>query len=121
MSGAIALAGGFSLAPGLVLWLVLAVRDAGSISYVRARLRKSRGVEAPIGPALVVQAAGIAVFALPVAFGAARWPLVALGLVLFARALVGLQTSKVVPPKAIGFQEIGYGLLTVVIAALSIL
>src|SRR5205814_1808580 len=59
VAAAVALAGGWHIAPALTLWLLLvAVRVVPSILYVRARLQKNHGAQHSIAPALVAHLAG---------------------------------------------------------------
>lgn len=115
----IAMLGGWSLAAGLGLWIALAWRDATSILYVRARLKREHGK--PVSSTVVWLAHGIAILV----WGAlCSWQivpcltLIAFGL-LFGRAVIGLSRyRKPRAPKIIGFLELGYGFLTVIVTAL---
>lgn len=115
----ITLAGGWQPDPALALWIIVVARAIPSVLYVRARLRLERGQTAPIGPALVTQAAGIAFVALLALAGLTHWLAVLALTLLLARAAYGLSSyRRRVPAKIVGFQEIGYGLLTVLLVAL---
>lgn len=116
---AIALLAGWALPAALVLWLMLALRAFTAILYVRARLRLEYGK--PVSPASVWVAHGAAVM---VAIGlmliqaAPGLGVLAFGLLL-ARAVLGLSRHRQPQPaKIIGFQEIGYGFMTVALLAL---
>jgi hypothetical protein len=107
---AILLAGGAAPGTALLVWAVLAGRAAGSIIYIRARLRRDRGLGAPAAPAIVVHAAAAAGVAWMAAAGLAGWPVAAAFAVLLARAGWGLSPwHAVVRPRTVGFQELAYG------------
>ena len=117
-AASVALAGGESLDLALALWAILAARDVPSILYVRARLRLERGK--PHAPAAVWAANGLAVagvLALVLAGAAPVLGLVAM-IVLLIRAAHGLSPYRGGGrPQTIGFLEMGYGLLTVILTA----
>ena len=108
-------AGGWSLAPALGTWAVMAARGIPSVVYVRQRLRLERGE--PIRPSLtwtlhLVALAGLAALAArgpgPV-WATAPFALLAL------RAAWGLSPfRRRVSPRAIGITEIAWGTLTVI-------
>jgi hypothetical protein len=117
-AAAIALAGG---APGVLAWgawALLALRAVTAVLYVRARLRLDRGLDA--GPWLVHagHAVALASAATLAARGWAPWLAPAAFAVLLVRAGWGLSSRRRrVRPQVVGFQEIGYGLLTVLALA----
>lgn len=108
---AAALMSGWGIVPAMALWLALAIRAATSILYVRARLRLEYGRPAQPQPVIYTHIAGLLVF---VGLALADWlpwlPVLG-GLVLLARAWLGLSDQrKPTPAKIIGFRELGYGL-----------
>jgi hypothetical protein len=112
----IALAAGWSGLDALMLWAILAVHAFTSILYVRARLRVERGEPANARLALLAHGIGLIFI---VGLAAARlvpW-LTALALgILTARALMGLVVPH--PPvraRTVGFQEMGFSLLTMLL------
>jgi hypothetical protein len=115
---AIAVAGGWSLAAALPLWAILAARDIPSILYVRARLRLEKGKPVEPTPSFLSQIGGALVGVTLAITGNAPWT-AALALVILAgRAILGLSRYRVsVPAKVIGFREIGFGLMTVILTA----
>jgi len=115
----IALAGDASLGVALALWVIQAARVVPTTLYVRARLRLEKGQPHAGDIALAAHAVGLAAVIVLAALGVAPW-LAALALiVLLARAARGLSASRNrVRPQKIGFLEIGYGLLTVLLTAL---
>jgi hypothetical protein len=117
-AAAIALASGAP--PGLAwgAWALLALRAVTSVLYVRARIRLDRGVAA--GP-VVVLAGHATALAVAAALARSAWaPWLATGalLVLLARAAWGLSPlRRRVRPQVVGFQELGFGLLTLTLLA----
>ena len=115
-AAAITLADDASVGTALALWALLIARDIPSILYVRARLRLERGVPYSAGPVWIAQLAAIAgVLALA---AAGLLPVLALlaVIVLALRAGYGLSPYRArVRTQIVGFQEIGFGLLTVVL------
>ena len=109
----------WSLPLALGLWLALAVKSITAVLYVRARLRLEHGKPAAIRQAVGVHIGGLVILATAAACNLLVWtaPL-AMG-VLLARAVVGLSPlRKARPARVIGMQEIGYGLLFIVLIAL---
>lgn len=116
---AIAVLGGWALTAALVLWLILAARALTSILYVRARLKLEHGK--PGSPRPVWLAHGLVLLGAVGLAGARVVPLLAVAAfaVLTVRAWLGLSAyRKPRPAKVIGFQEITYGLITVLSVAL---
>lgn len=115
---AILLAGGRQPSVAAVVWALLAARGAGSILYIRARLRRDRGQGgSAAGPlfAHVVAAAGAVVLA---TLGHAPWAAVAAFVVLLARAAWGLSRwHAVVRPRTVGFQELCFGAVSTALVA----
>lgn len=111
---AMAMAAGWKSGPAFALAAVLAGRAIPSVLYVRARLRKDRGLDPPAWPILAVHLAALAAIAVPVHRG---WlPRVALlpFAVLFLRAALGLSRWRIQQStRAIGFTEMGLGIFTV--------
>ncbi len=114
----IALAGGWQLLPALLLIPLLAARAIPSILYVRARLRLSKGQPASPAAAIVWHIAGAAMAAGLAAANLTPWLAVVALTILTLRAAWGLQEHRRnVPAKTIGFMELGFGLLTVLLIA----
>jgi hypothetical protein len=115
---AIALAGGVAAGPAFGAWALLALRGVTAILYVRARLRLDRGLPAGIPLALASHTVGIAGAVLLAAAGWGPW---LGGLALFLmllRAAHGLSSRRPqLRPKALGFRELGWGLVTLVLLA----
>lgn len=115
---AIALAGGAAPALAWGAWALLAVRAGIAILYVRARIRLDRGLPAGPGVALLAHCAALAL-ALGLARSAwAPWLAPAAFLLLLARAAWGLRGGRArIRPQALGFQELGHGLLMLALLA----
>ncbi|NWF69020.1 MAG: YwiC-like family protein [Chloroflexi bacterium] len=127
ISGALALS---VLAPAVVLiaawtpqqafflWLVIAQRAVTSILYVRARLRLERGKPAAVSLALAAHTVALLLLGVLAAAGALPWLAALAAGILLLRVLYGLSPYRR-PARAqvIGFQELAFGLLTVLLAA----
>jgi hypothetical protein len=115
---AIAQAGGFPAAAAWAAGLLLALRAIPSVLYVRARLRLDRGL--PAGPGVAWLAHVVALLAAIVLWRRGLAPWIAVGVfgALLVRAAWGLSRFRQrVRPQVVGFQELGFGLLTLVLLA----
>lgn len=115
---ALALGGGWALPDALVLWGIIIARVVPSILYVRARLLLEKGKPAKGVPAMIAHCAAlIALIMLAIADYAPLLVVVA-AVILFVRAGHGLSRFRR-PTRAttIGFREIAFGLMVVVLAA----
>ena len=112
-AAAIGLAGGAPAAVAWGAWALLALRAVTSVLYVRARIRLDRGLDA--GPR-AVHAGHAAALATATGLASVGWaPRLApvVFFVLLARSGWGLSPwRRPVRPQVLGFQELGYGLLT---------
>jgi len=115
---AIALAGGAPAGLAWGAWALLALRAATSVLYVRARIRLDRGLSAGPRAALAAHAVALAAATGLASAGWAPWLAPAVFFVLLGRAAWGLSSwRRPVRPQALGFQELGYGLLTLALLA----
>lgn len=115
---AIALAGGWDVAPAFALWAVLVARAAPAIVYVRARIRRLRGARVSSRPSILAHVAALALVAVLAVARLTPWTSAAALALALARALYGLSPQRpAVPAKVIGFQELALGLLTVALVA----
>ena len=117
-AAAIALAGGAPAAFAWGAWALLALRAVTSVLYVRARIRLDRGLAA--GPRAVHagHAAALAAATGLASVGWAPWLAPVVFFVLLARSGWGLSRwRRPVRPQVLGFQELGYGLLTLALLA----
>jgi len=116
VAAAIALAGGWSMTLALAVWGILLARALVSIVYVRARLRLERGIAVSMALVFIIHGLGVLAIAAPAVFNLAPWPAALAMVILLARAAFGLSPyRKPVKPQLVGFQETGYGLLTVIL------
>ncbi|MFQ3566154.1 MAG: YwiC-like family protein [Aggregatilineales bacterium] len=116
---AIVMLAGWSLAAGLILWLVLALRAVTSILYVRARLKLEHGETVSPTPVWVAHGAALVGTTALAALRMVPTLTIVPFVVLLGRAWLGLSAHR--QPrraKVIGFQEMGYGLFTVACIAL---
>lgn len=115
---AIALAGGWNLIAALLLWLIPVTRAVASILYVRARLRSERGEPANRGVVFAAHGFGLLLLGGLAWLRLTPW-LAALAMaILLVRALIGLSVQRrPVRAQVVGFQELGFGLLMVALAA----
>jgi len=115
----LALLASWSLPAALALSLPLIARAITAILYVRARLRLEHGKPQPPLPIWAVHAfALLGVLGLALSNVLPAMTVLAFA-ILAARAALGLSAyRKARPAKIIGFQEIGYGLLTVILVSL---
>jgi len=115
---AIALAGGVAVAPAFGAWALLALRGVTAILYVRARLRLDRELPAGIPLTLASHIAAIAAAVLLAAAGWGPWLGVLALALLLLRAAHGLSSRRPrLRPQALGFREMGWGLVTLVLLA----
>lgn len=118
VASAVVLAGGWPVGVALALWAILLARALGSIVYVRARLRLERRQAINKTRVWTAHGLGLVVVGALAIFGVAPWLAVLALAILLMRALAGLSAYRQpVVAKTVGFQEMGYGLLTVVLTA----
>lgn len=118
LAACIALAAGWPAAQALALWAALSSRFLPSILYVRAALTRLHGKRVAALPPL---AAHVAALACVVALAADRLlpPIAALPFaIMLLRAARGLLNPPAnATARRVGFSEIGYGVLTVLLVA----
>ena len=117
LATAIALAAGWSGRASFVLWPVMVARSVPAVLYVRACLRRPRLSNASPAPMVAahVLAIGTAI-ALAGADLISGWIAVAM-ILLLVRAVIGFAWVKTVTAKQLGFSEIAFGAMTVIIVA----
>ncbi len=114
----IVLTGDWPLLPALLLIPLLAARAIPSILYVRTRLRLSKGQQTSTRAAIASHVGGVTMAIGLAILNLTPWLAVIALLILTLRAVLGLQERyREIPAKIIGFQEIGFGLLTVLLIA----
>jgi hypothetical protein len=108
----------WDFAPALALWLLTIARAVPSILFVRALLRKLKGKDVQFWGVYLLHGLAILV-CLALAFTTLLpYSSVLVMLILALRAYLSLNHPKPIAAKIIGFREIGYGLMTVVLTAL---
>jgi hypothetical protein len=115
---AIALAGGLAREVAYGAWALLALRGVPAVLFVRSRLRLDRGLPAGIPVTLGCHALAVAGGWGLAHFGWGPWLAALALLLLLARAAYGL--SRLRPelrPKQLGFRELGWGLVTLLLLA----
>jgi YwiC-like protein len=118
-ASALMLAGGWSMAPALAAWALLAAKAVASVVYIRARLRLDRDQPAARAPGLAAHAAALGAAVALALLGWAPWLGAIAFAVLLARAAHGLSPwHRRVRPQAVGFMELGFGVLTALSLAL---
>ncbi|MEL6406986.1 MAG: YwiC-like family protein [Chloroflexota bacterium] len=116
---AIALLSGWTFELAIVLWIILATRAAAAILYVRSRIRLKIGKPTSPPIACLTHIVALIVSVGLAAVDLAPWLTVLAFGVLLLRAVLGLSPyRKDHPIKVIGFQELGYGLMTVFVVTL---
>lgn len=115
---AIALAGGLPAGPAFGAWALLALRGVTAILYVRARIRLDRDLPSGRGIALRSHLAGVAAAVGIAGAGWGPWLGVVALVLMLARAAHGLSARRPrLRPQALGYQEMGWGLTTLVLLA----
>ncbi|MCL7962183.1 MAG: YwiC-like family protein [marine benthic group bacterium] len=115
---AIVLADGWTGVGATVVWLLLALRSIPTVLYVRARLRQERGKPRSATASNVAHTSALLMGGGLARAGLAPWSAVAALALLLVRAAVGLSAlHRPAAPKAIGFAEIAYGSIFVLLTA----
>lgn len=116
---AIAVAGGWDLAPAFGLWLILAARDVAAIVLVRGQVRRLKNKPVVTRNIYIVQIAMIGSVATAAAAGFVPWlGVVAVGIIGLV-AVVSLNRAPV-RAKVIGWTQMGIGLAVVLITTLGV-
>jgi len=119
---AVMLAAGGDALPALAVWAILAARAAGSILYIRTRLRRDRGMGGSPVPVLALHAGTAAAAGALALVGHLPWTIFAAFAILLARAGWGLSPwHRAARPRTVGFQELAYGAATAALVAVGFL
>jgi hypothetical protein len=119
LAATIALSGGWSAKASFILWAIMIGRAVPTILYVRVCLRRVRASDASPLPMIISHVLAIGI-ALGFAAGNAVSPWVAMAMgLLFVRAVIGFARAKTFTAKQLGFSEIAFGAMTVIIVAAS--
>lgn len=118
-AASLALAGSWPPAAALPLWALMAARAIPAVLYVRARLRLEKGQPFRATPVFLAHIAAILIaLALAMTELAPVLPVLMM-VILLLRAIYGLlPRPQPTPAKIIGFQELGFGIMTVVLVYL---
>jgi len=115
---AVMLAAGAGALPALLVWAILAARAAGSILYIRTRLRRDRGLGGSAVPALALHVGTAAAAGVAAGLGHMPWAVFAAFAILLARAGWGLSPwHRAARPRTVGFHELAYGAATTALVA----
>lgn len=113
-----ALAAGWPLLESVVVWAVLAARTITSIVYVRARLRLEKGQSIKVRPVMLLHLITLTILGILAIVRLIPALVVVAFLMLFVRAAYGLSPYRQpAPARTIGFQEIAYGLVYMLITS----
>lgn len=119
VAASLALASGWDWPHALALWAIPLLHGIPAVFYVRARLRLDRGKEAGAGTAVLVHALALALAAALVLAGLIPVLAAVAVAVLLGRAAYGLSSwRRPMSVKALGWSEVAFGLLTVILAAI---
>ncbi|MBX3001593.1 MAG: YwiC-like family protein [Caldilineaceae bacterium] len=119
-AASMAIIAGWDLGLSLALWMALSARAIPSILYVRARLRLDRGKDPDQILPILAHVIALFLVATLVQIELLPWPSLIPFVILLARAFHGLSTRRWrVSVKTIGFMELGLGIATVLVIALS--
>ena len=111
---------GWAIGASLILWMILSLRVINSIFYVRTRIRLDRGKPVSILPTVAVHLIGVLAVSVLAIMGYVPYLAIFHLVVLLIRMGVGLSSlRRNIRPQAIGIQELGYGVLTVILLALT--
>ncbi len=118
---AIVMAGGGSERVAWMAWLLLALRAVTAIVYVRARLELERTGDSPVFVVILLHAVVLMVVLGLMSFQLAPGLAVLAFAILLFRAAYGLLSpSRGVRAQVVGIQEVGFGLVTLVLLAIGL-
>ena len=110
--------GGWAVGASLILWMVLSFRVINSVFYVRTRIRLDRGKSPSAIPTVVVHLVGVLIVVVLAMMNYVSYLAVFPLVILLIRMGLGLSSlRRKVRAQIIGFQELGYGVLTVILLA----
>jgi hypothetical protein len=113
----VALLGGAPAVVAFASGTLIALRSLSAIVYVRARLRRARGLPAGRTPAVLSHVLALAVAVALAGAGLGPRLGVAAFVLLAARAVHGLGPAPPVRAQVVGVQEVVWGIVTVVLLA----
>jgi len=102
------------------LWLIPMLRAVGSISYVRTRLRRSRSLAVSKAFPLALQLFAVVITTIMVIGNLLPIGSIVAMLLLLLRAAYGLYMARLdTPARVIGFQEIAFGFVAILLVVVS--
>lgn len=117
LAASIAISGGWSVKASFVLWAIMIARAVPAILYVRACLRRRHALLPSTVSVTVAHSLAIVVAAVLAGVNAiSPWVVVAFGL-LAMRAVIGFIKAQTFTAKQLGFSEVAFGAMTVIIVA----
>ena len=120
VAASIVLASGRDAALAAGVWLVLAARALGSITFVRVQIQRLRRGHASVWPSDLAQVAAVAVAATAV-LADQRLMLGAVGVVLLAAAQTVWVRLAPIPAKRLGLRQMALGMALVTVSAVGVL
>lgn len=112
--------GGWALLPALTIWLILAIRAVLSVLYVRDKLRLERGHPNTSRMVWGLHVGGTHILIFMALADTVPYLSVIAMSALTLRAALGLRRVEGIQPKVVGFREMGFGALVVVLTALGV-
>lgn len=121
LSGTVALLviiGDWQLQIALLLWFVIALRAVTSILYVRTFFRKQRNQPRSIRGNYLIHLIAVLLVTLLAFQGMLPYLTVIPFIILFTRAVQGLESDAIVKAQVIGIREVVFGIVTVAFIAM---
>jgi hypothetical protein len=119
LATAVTMAAGWPARAGFALWALMIARSIPAVLYVRACLRRQRLPDASPRPMMVAHLSSIGVaVALAGAGVISGWVLLPM-VMLLVRAIIGFARARTVRARQLGFSEIAFGAMTVIVVAAS--
>lgn len=120
VAGSLVMLGGWGLPAALAVWALISLRGVPSVLYVRSRLRLEYRRATSLAVPIAAHAAAIALALWLAEAGLVPLSVLPLYGLLLLRAVAGLSSLRLkASAKAVGFSEIGWGLVTVLWIALA--
>lgn len=108
---------GWSITESAALALIMLVRSVPTVLFVRTYLRRNKGHTISLAPALIASLLGFFLTACLVVVHLVPWPVVVLAAYLVARTFWVLEGSRRFTAKKLGFGELIFGIIMILILA----